>query len=137
MLGCILIRQQLRALYLHWVKVIPKGEFGNKQLDIDITFDDDVAEQIGYSVSSVGRLVRNLSVQLPEGQAIFAVELIPGISATSQKGAFALKQLQGDPALYEGGKWKVSARELVPILRRRFRIEAARRTVAKYQGMLR
>ena len=29
------------------VKVIPKGKFGNKQLDIDITFDDDSHEQIG------------------------------------------------------------------------------------------
>lgn len=30
-----------------FVNVIPKGEFGNKQLDIDLTFDDDSAEQIG------------------------------------------------------------------------------------------
>ncbi len=29
------------------VKVIPKGEFGNRQLDIDLTFDDDKYEQIG------------------------------------------------------------------------------------------
>jgi len=29
------------------VKVIPKGKFGNKQLDIDLTFDDDKFEQIG------------------------------------------------------------------------------------------
>ena len=29
------------------VKVIPKGKFGDKQLDIDLTFDDDEVEQIG------------------------------------------------------------------------------------------
>ena len=29
------------------VEVIPKGEFGNKQLNIDLTFDDDKCEQIG------------------------------------------------------------------------------------------
>lgn len=29
------------------VKVIPKGDFGNKQLDIHLTFDDDKHEQIG------------------------------------------------------------------------------------------
>lgn len=37
------------------VTVIPKGEFGNKQLDIHLTFDDDKHEQIGQVNCTVKR----------------------------------------------------------------------------------
>ncbi len=37
------------------VEVIPKGEFGAKNIDIDLTFDDDVAEQIGKVNCTVKR----------------------------------------------------------------------------------
>ncbi|HLC81464.1 MAG TPA: hypothetical protein VJH68_02300 [Candidatus Nanoarchaeia archaeon] len=106
-------------------------------LDLEPINQNDVAEHIGYSITSVSRLVKNLSIQLPDSKVIFARELMPGKNATTQNGACALKQLQEDPALYGNGKWMVSARELVPILRERFGIKAARRTVSKYQGMLR
>ena len=105
-------------------------------LDLEPITQQDVAEYIGYSTASVSRLVKNLSIQLPNSRIIFADELIPGANITIQKGTSALRQLMTDPILYENGIWKVVDRELIPILRKRFGIEAARRTVSKYREML-
>ncbi len=105
-------------------------------LDLEPINQQNVAEHIGYSTTSVSRLVKNLTAQLPNGKVIFADELIPGASTTTQKGTYALGQLREDPTLYENGSWKVSDTKLVPILKDRFGIGVARRTVSKYKGML-
>ncbi len=105
-------------------------------LDLKGINQENIAEHIGYSSSSVSRLVKNLSTQLPEGRVIFANELIPGPRDSSQKGVNVLRQLMEDPALYENGDWKVSDQKLVPIVKERFGIEVARRTISKYRGML-
>ena len=105
-------------------------------LDLEPITQEDVAENIGYSATSVCRLVKNLSVRLPDQKVIFAEELIPGVKATLLKGRYALRQLQQDSGLYENQKWKISDRELVPILKERFGIDVARRTVSKYKGKL-
>ncbi len=105
-------------------------------LDLKLINQQNVAEHIGYSISTVSRLVKNLTAQLPDGRVIFADELIPGVNATTQKGTYALGQLREDPTLYENGSWKVYDAELVLILRERFSIDVARRTVSKYRGML-
>lgn len=96
----------------------------------------DVADHIGYSITSVSRLVKNLTAQLPDGRVIFADELIPGLSTIGRKGIYALEQLRKSPELYGDGNWKVSDTILVPILKERFGINLARRTVSKYRGML-
>ncbi len=105
-------------------------------LDLEPLNQDDVASYIGYSNTSVSRLVRNLTIQLPDERVIFAEELIPGAMTSNIKGTYALTQLQQDPALYDNGSWKVSDEKLVPILRDRFGIDLARRTVAKYRKEL-
>jgi len=105
-------------------------------LDLEPLVQDDVAQHIGYSTTSVCRLVRNLTIQLPDEKVIFAEELIPGVMTSSKKGIYALTQLQQDPALYDNGTWNVSDEKLVPILRERFAIDIARRTVAKYRKEL-
>lgn len=105
-------------------------------LDLEPISQQNVAEHIGYSTTSVSRLVKNLTAKLPDGKVIFADELIPGANATTQKGTYALGQLREDPTLYENGSWKVSDAKLVPILKERFGIDVARRTVSKYRGML-
>lgn len=105
-------------------------------LDLEPITQQHVAEHIGYSTTSVSKLVRTLSTRLPDGRVIFADELIPGATTTTQKGIYALEQLREDHALYECGTWKVSDRELVPILKERFCIEIARRTVSKYKEKL-
>jgi len=105
-------------------------------LDLEPIIQQNVAEHIGYSTTSVSRLVKNLTAQLPDGRVIFANELIPGANSTTQKGTYALGQLREDPALYENGSWKISDAKLVPILKEKFGIDVARRTVSKYRGML-
>ena len=105
-------------------------------LDLESINQQNVAEHIGYSITSVSRLVKNLTAQLPDGRVIFADELIPGLNATILKGTYALGQLREDSTLYENGSWKVSDTKLVPILKERFGIDVARRTVSKYRGML-
>jgi len=97
---------------------------------------DDVAKAIDYSSSTVSRLVNNLTVQLPTGEVIFAEELIPGAYLMSIQGRYALQQLQHDVTIYENGNWMISDQDLVPILKNRFGIDIARRTVSKYKGML-
>lgn len=105
-------------------------------LDLKPISQWDVAGHIGYSNTSVSRLVRNLTIQLPDKRVLFADELIPGATTSSQQGVYALGRLRQDSALYEGGKWKVSDEALVPILRERFDLDVARRTVAKYRKQL-
>jgi len=130
-----IVEQQLEI-----VKCLCETQAGYLQtgnpLDLEPINHRHVAEHMGYSISTVGRLVKNLSAQLPDGRVIFADELLPGATTPFKKGAYALRQLQQDSKLYENGKWKVSAMALVPILKERFGIEIARRTVAKYKGML-
>ena len=105
-------------------------------LDLNPLSQKDVGKVINYTESTVSRLVRNLSVKLPSGRVIFAGDLIPGYSNTSNKGVYAIRQLQNDPQFYENGKWKISDFKLVPILKERFGIEVARRTVGKYKSLL-
>ena len=97
---------------------------------------EDVATVIDCSASSVARLVTNLSVQLPNTRVIFTEELIPGQMVNRLQGVYALRQLQQEGELYHEGKWRVADRELVPILYERFKLEVARRTVAKYKSLL-
>ena len=105
-------------------------------LDLEPLTRNDIADHICYSNSSVSRLVRNLTIQLPDERVIFADELIPGLMFSNKKGVYALKQLQQDPALYDNGSWRVSDEKLVPILRDRFGLDIARRTVTKYRKEL-
>ncbi len=105
-------------------------------LDLEPLIQDDIAWHIGYSTTSVSRLVRNLTIQLPDEKVIFAEELIPGVMLSDKKGTYALKLLQQDSTLYDQGNWKVSDEKLVPILRDRFNLYIARRTVTKYRNEL-
>ncbi len=68
-------------------------------LDLEPLTQDDVADYIGYSNTSVSRLVRNLTIQLPDERVIFADELIPGLMISNLKGTYALRQLQQDKTL--------------------------------------
>lgn len=105
-------------------------------LDLKPLTQLNVVENIGRSKTSVGKLIQNLTIQLPDEKVIFACELIPGIKAAA-KVTYALRLLQQDSDLYENGGWKVSDTKLVPILKERFGIDVVRRTVSKYRGMLR
>jgi hypothetical protein len=109
-------------------KYIARGD----PLDLEPISQRDIASKINKHNSLVSRLIRNLTILLPDEKVIFADELVPGPKISIIKGTYALSQLQQDQDLYENGVWKVSDRELVPILRERFGIEVARRTVNKY-----
>ncbi len=130
-----IVKQQL-AIVQYLCKTQDKYVKSRNPLDLEPTTQLNVAEHIGYSDTAVSRLVHNLSIQLPDETVIFADELIPGAKITTLKGIYVLRQLQQDPELYENQSWKVSDRELMPILKERFGIDVARRTVSKYKAML-
>jgi len=130
-----IVEQQL-AIVKYLCETQEKYLQNRNPLDLEPIKQQNVAEHIGYSTTSVSRLVKNLTAQLPDGRVIFADQLIPGANATTKKGAYALGQLREDPTLYENGSWKVSDAKLVPILKERFGIDVARRTVSKYRGIL-
>ncbi len=110
-------------------------ESGNK-LNLNPITQLHVAEHLGYSDSTITRLVKNLTIHLPDGKVLFVYELIPGFKATIIKGTYALRELQQNSDLYDNGEWKISDSKLVPILKERFGIEVARRTVSKYKSRL-
>jgi RNA polymerase sigma-54 factor len=110
-------------------------ESGNP-FDLMDLYQHDIAEHIGHTAPSVSRLVNNLSIKLPDGRIIFAEELIPGTSAAAQKGTYALKQLQEDASLYQDRCWKVSDAKLRSLLKEKFGLELARRTVTNYRKMM-
>lgn len=95
-----------------------------------------IGGHIGYHESTICNLIRNLTLQLPSQEVIFASELVPGSSISSLKGVYALRQLQLDPNLYEDGEWNISDEKLMPILKERFGLDVARRTISKYRSML-
>lgn len=106
-------------------------------LDLQPFSLEDVGNSLGFCLSSAGRLVQSLTIQVPDGGVLFARALIPGASLSARQGVYALGELQKDAMYFSQGDWTVSAEELKDVLRARFSLDLARRTVAKYQGMLR
>src|SRR3989344_161153 len=96
----------------------------------------DVADNFSLSESTVHRLTRNLTAQLPDGKVVFVNDLLPANRVDLVKGMYALGELQKDQTFYDSGKWKISDQKLRPILKERFGIDAARRTIAKYRMMV-
>jgi DNA-directed RNA polymerase specialized sigma54-like protein len=96
----------------------------------------EIAEHFGYNNSTVSRLVKNLSLKLPDERVIFADELIPAENIDKIKGVYALEQLMQDPKYFAGGKWKLSDEKLRLVLKEEFGLEMARRTVNKYRNKL-
>lgn len=92
-----------------------------------------IGNHIGHDDSTISYLIRNLALQLPSQEVIFASELVPGYKLLQLKGTYALRQLQLDRNFYENGEWKASDEKLMPILKERFGLDIARRTVTKYR----
>lgn len=105
-------------------------------LDLNALELADIAEVLDYTKSTVSRLMKNLTVRLPDGQSIFAIDLAPGRSLTKIKALHALRLLSQDPKYFEHGQWKVSGKELARILRSRFDILLKGRTVRQYKALL-
>jgi DNA-directed RNA polymerase specialized sigma54-like protein len=96
----------------------------------------NLAEKIGYTDSTVCRLMKNLTIQLPNGKVIYAQDLAPGNNLEFSKGYLALKELRNDTAYYEDGEWKVSYSKLKIALKNKFGIDIALRTVSKYTSRM-
>jgi len=84
----------------------------------------------------VSRRINGLSVELQDGYSILLRDLIPGQSLERRRGEFALRELMKEPEVYEHGSWKVTDANLVPILKERFNLSIARRTVVKYRNSM-
>ena len=96
----------------------------------------EIAEHFGYDDSTVSRLVKNLSLQLPDERVIFAEELIPAKNIERVKGVYALGQLMQDPEYFTDGKWKLPDEKLRLVLKEKFGLDMARRTINKYRNSL-
>lgn len=96
-----------------------------------------IGNHIGHDDSTISYLIRSLTLQLPSMEVIFASELVPGYKLLHLKGIYALRQLQLDSDLYGNGEWKASDEKLMPILKEKFGLDIARRTISKYRCMLR
>ena len=92
----------------------------------------EVAEATGQSISSVDRLARNLTIQLPQGDRIFAKELITRGTLKYKQGIYLLRELQHDHEIYEDGKWKVSKGQLISLLDDRFGFKITDKPLNKY-----
>ena len=94
---------------------------------------ENVAKKIGYSISTVSYLMKNLTIQLPDGRVIYARDLVPSNRVENSEGYLHLKELQKEQPFYENGEWKVSDMKLRIVLKEKFRIDIARRTISKYR----
>ena len=105
--------------------------------DLRLITQSDIANWMNYdSTSTVSRLLRNLTIQIPRKETMYASDLIPTLIMTRHKGIYYLRQLQKDSGLYENGTWKVSDSKLIDILNERYDLQIARRTVTNYRNML-
>ena len=94
----------------------------------------DIADKLGCHFTTVSRLVRNLSIEFPDSITRDVSILIPGASLKYLQGRYAIGVLMNDPTYYEQATgWKVSDTELVRLLKERFDLTVARRTVTKYR----
>lgn len=92
----------------------------------------EVAEATGQSISLVDRLARNLSIQLPQEDRIFAKELITARTLKHRQGVYLLRQLQQDTDIYEDGTWKVSKGRLISLLDDRYGFRITDKPLNKY-----
>jgi len=94
---------------------------------------DDVAEVVELTASSVSRLVKFLKVSFPDDSVHPVSSLIPGHQIDRIKGEYLLGLLKDDADLYHPERgWKKSSKVLAREISSRFGFEFAPRTVRKY-----
>lgn len=93
----------------------------------------EVVDCFGLGKSTVYSLIRNLTVQLLNGEVVFVKTLLPANKVGSIKGTYALRELQDDQTVYGNGRWNVSSQELKTVLEDRFGVDICAKTVAKCQ----
>ncbi|MEM5812417.1 MAG: hypothetical protein QW286_01745 [Candidatus Aenigmatarchaeota archaeon] len=89
---------------------------------------EDVEKDLGYDSSVVSRVLKNLSVQLPDKKVLFVSELMPDERDLKRlRGLYALRELKNKIK-----KWKPSDEKLVYLLSKKYGLNIKRRTVNKY-----
>ena len=103
-------------------------------LDLKPVRQKDIARIFNYSKPYISRLMNNLTIGLPNGKVIFAGELAPGPYFFKKKVPYILRQLSQDQLLFGEGKWKVSDKELLPLVNRLIgpNLQIGRRGLANY-----
>lgn len=101
--------------------------------DMQEVSQQNIADHLGYSLSSANRLVQNLTLQLPDTRVIFATELITGNRLTQIQGLHALQQLYQEGSLYRKNKvrWNLTAQDVVEKLYERFEFEMQKGSVGE------
>lgn len=127
------IKEQQQKIVGYLLQRQEKYLASGNPFDLEPVRQWEIAEEIGFHDSTISKLMRNLTVQLPEGKTIFAEELAPSYRTTRLQGVYALTELMKEPQYFTEGKWTISAEKLRPVLLERFGLDLARRTVAKYQ----
>ena len=94
----------------------------------------DIADAIGLHLTTIGRLIKNITIEFTDSVVRDFAILVPGASLTFLKGCYSLGLLAKDQKFFDAkGGWKISDDDLVEVLKRDFGIEIAHRTVRKYR----
>ncbi len=98
----------------------------------------DVANDIGCHVTTVSRLIRDLSIIFPDTIARDISILLPGAGLFGLKARYLLGNLAKDGVFYNKNtrRWTISDEELAKEMKNRYDIDLARRTVTKYRQWL-
>ena len=102
----------------------------------------DIAEGVGFSVSTISRLLYGVRIEVPvdvpDRDAIVedSSDLVPGIRFSAIQGKHALNQLRQNVDYFDPvtGCWKITSTDLVKILEDKYNIRLDERTVRKYWG---
>lgn len=105
-------------------------------LDLEPLTRSEIYSVIPSHTSRVSRLLTHITIKLPTGETMFLEDLIPGNATSAIKGQYVLQKLKEDPAIYDNAKWQVSDKALAAIIKDRFGLEIARRTINLYKAIL-
>lgn len=98
----------------------------------------DVADNIGCHVTTVSRLIKDLSIVFPDTITRDLSILLPGAGLFGLKARYLLGNLAKDGVGFDKANrcWTLSDEALANELKKRYNIDVARRTVTKYRRWL-
>ncbi len=124
------------AAYL--CEVQRKYILSSSPFDLQEMSQQNIADHLGYSLSSANRLVQNFTLQLPDTRVIFATELITGNGLRQLQGVYALQQLSQEGILYRisDSRCNYTIEELLKVVHKQFGLEIEWGSMGSYLRIL-
>lgn len=111
----------------------------NNPLELKEMNQQIIAKELGFSPKSgiISRLIKNLTIELPNKEVIFAKDLIPRYSGSISKGIYLINELKKNSKLYDNKKkeFLVTDKELQKEFLERFAVKVHLRTINKYRRL--